>query len=95
MGPQSSMAGVASPIENGYGRSHVGSARNSRPIAAWPSKLTVVDRPQTAATASKSRPMLLVRGVMRGRARIVQNVSSWPAVNQRPAIGRAASPRHA
>ena len=45
-----------------------GSAANSSSIAAWPSKLTRWRRPSSAATASKSRPALVVTGALTPRA---------------------------
>ena len=49
-------------------------------MAAWPSKLITRGRPHRAATASKSRPMLLVRGQLTERA---------SAANSTVELGRA------
>ena len=60
------------------------SAANSSFIAAWPSKVISCQNPHKAATASKSRPMLLVRGQFSPRASMAAKARCSDSENHEP-----------
>ena len=63
------------------------SAANSSFIAAWPSKVISCPSPHRAATASKSRPMLLVRGELILRPSMAPKTRCSASENHLPVMG--------